>query len=51
MDSGGEIRSVTDDELRQVRGGSLWSRLKDAAVWVKDHVVIGLNKIGLKGKF
>jgi hypothetical protein len=30
---------------------SLWSRVKAAAKWAKDHVVIGLNKIGLKGTF
>lgn len=46
------ILPVTDDELRLVRGGrSFWSRVKAAARWVKDHVVIGLNKIGIKGKF
>ena len=46
-----EMRTVGDDELRLVRGGSFWSRVKAAARWVKDHVVIGLNKIGIKGKF
>lgn len=50
-DEGREIRTVGDDELRSVRGGSFVSRLKGAARWVKNHVVIGLNKIGIKGKF
>ncbi len=51
-DNGRGIQPVTDDELRLVRGGrSFWSRVKAAAKWVKDHVVIGLNKIGIKGKF
>ena len=30
---------------------SLWSRVKGAAKWVKDHVVIGLHNIGYKGTF
>jgi hypothetical protein len=51
-DHGQEVQTVTDDELRTVRGGkSFWDRVKSAAKWVKDHVVIGLNKIGIKGKF
>lgn len=51
-DDGPEIQTVADDELRSVRGGkSFWSRVKAAAKWVKNHVVIGLNKIGIKGKF
>jgi hypothetical protein len=51
-DHGQEIQTVTDEELRTVRGGkSFWDRVKSAAKWVKDHVVIGLNKIGIKGKF
>jgi len=45
------IQAVGDEELGSVRGGSFVSRLKAAAKWVKDHVVIGLNKIGIKGKF
>jgi hypothetical protein len=52
MRNGRGIQPVTDDELRLVRGGrSFWSRVKAAVRWVKDHVVIGLNKIGIKGKF
>ena len=51
-DEGLWIETATDDELRSVRGGkSFWSRLKAAAKWVRDHVVIGLDKIGIKGKF
>ncbi len=51
-DNGREIQRLTDDELRSVRGGrSFWSRVKGAAKWVKDHVVIGLKSIGIKGKF
>ena len=47
-----ELQTVDDDELRSVRGGrSFWSRVKRAAKWVKDHVVIGLKSIGIKGKF
>jgi len=46
------IRAVADDELRSVRGGrSFWGSLKAAAKWCKNHIVIGLNKIGIKGKF
>ena len=30
---------------------SLWDRLKGAAKWVKNHVVIGLHNIGIKGTF
>lgn len=46
------IRAVADDELRTVRGGrSFWGSVKAAAKWCKNHIVIGLNKIGIKGKF
>ena len=46
------IQLLTDDELRLVRGGrSFWGAIKRAAKWVKDHVVIGLRNIGIKGKF
>lgn len=46
------IQSITDDELRLARGGrSFWGWVKKAAKWAKDHIVIGLNKIGIKGKF
>jgi hypothetical protein len=51
IDDGQRVEFVTDDELSRVRGGSFFSRLKAAARWVKDHVVIGLHKIGIKGKF
>jgi hypothetical protein len=43
---------VPDDELRRIRGGrSFWDRVKSAAKWAKDHVVIGLRYIGIKGRF
>jgi hypothetical protein len=45
------IETVTDDELRSVRGGSIWSGIKRVARWAKDHVVIGLHKLGFKGTF
>jgi hypothetical protein len=46
------IETVTDDELRLVRGGkSFWSRVKGAAKWVKNHVVGGAKWIGLKFRF
>ena len=45
------FQAVGDEELRSVRGGSIWGRIKSAAKWVKKHVVIGLNKIGIKGTF
>jgi hypothetical protein len=49
---GRRVRTVTDDELRLVRGGrSFWGSVKAAAKWVKDHVVVGLKSIGIKGKF
>jgi hypothetical protein len=34
-----------------VMARSLWDRLKGAAKWVKNHVVIGLHNIGYKGTF
>ncbi len=45
------IRAVCDEELRSVRGGSFLNRLKKAAKWVKDHVVVGLKYIGYKRTF
>ena len=45
------IETVSDDELHEVRGGTFWSKLRAAAKWVGKHVVIGLNKIGIKGTF
>lgn len=45
------IRPVGEDELRSVRGGSIWGKIKSAAKWVKDHVVATFNSIGYKGKF
>ena len=46
------VATVSDEELRRVRGGkSFWDRVKAAAKWVKDHVVLGLKSIGIKGKF
>jgi hypothetical protein len=46
------IQKVTDDELRDARGGkSFWGWLKSAAKWVKDHVVGGFKWIGLKFRF
>jgi hypothetical protein len=51
VEDGKRIELVTDEELSQVRGGSIWSGLKKAAGWIKDHVVIGLKMIGIKGKF
>ena len=51
-DSGPGVQTVTDDELRLVRGGkSLWDRVKGAAKWVKNHVVGGAKWIGLKFRF
>jgi hypothetical protein len=50
--NGKQIELVTDDELSRVRGGGkFWDGVKKAARWVKDHVVIGMKKIGFKGKF
>ena len=51
IDDGERLEFVSDNELSQVRGGSFFSRIKAAARWVKDHVVIGLHNIGIKGKF
>jgi hypothetical protein len=45
------MRPVHDEELRSVRGGSFIGRLKKAAKWVKNHVVIGLKYIGYKRTF
>jgi hypothetical protein len=51
-DDGRGIQTVTDDELRLVRGGkSFWDRVKGAAKWAKDHVVGGAKWIGLKFRF
>jgi hypothetical protein len=30
---------------------SLWGKIKGAAKWAKDHIVIGLHNIGIKGTF
>ena len=47
-----EIRTLTAEEMRAVRGGrSFWGWVKHAAKWTKDHVVLGLKSIGIKGKF
>ncbi len=51
IENGKRIELVTDEELSRVRGGSIGSWLRKAARWVKDHVVIGLRAIGIKGKF
>jgi hypothetical protein len=51
MDGTGGMKRVADGELRSVSGGSIWGWVKHAAGWVKDHVVIGLKSIGIKGKF
>lgn len=46
------IQSVSDDELRLVRGGkSFWERIKAAGRWIKNHITGGLRSIGIKGKF
>jgi hypothetical protein len=38
--------------LALVHGGrSFWGWVKAAAKWTKDHVVLGLKYIGIKGKF
>jgi hypothetical protein len=42
---------VPDDELRLVQGGSIWSGIKRAAKWAKDHVVATAKSIGVKFKF
>ena len=44
---------LSDAELEMVSGGSLWSRIKSAARWVKDHVYVDTsnNAGGVKGKF
>ena len=47
-----KIVTVTDEELRAIRGGrSFWDRVKSAAKWVKDHVVAGARRLGLKWTF
>jgi hypothetical protein len=51
MDQENGMQRVPDDELSLVSGGSIWSGIKSAARWVKDHVVLGLKSIGIKGKF
>jgi hypothetical protein len=50
IEDGKRIELVTDEELSRVRGGSIWSWLTTAARWIKDHVVIGLKNVGIKGK-
>jgi len=43
---------VADEILASVHGGrSLWGWVKAGAKWVKDHVVLGLKYIGIKGTF
>jgi hypothetical protein len=52
MERTNEIRSLSDDELRAVRGGrSFWGTVKAGATWVKNHVVATLHSIGIKGTF
>jgi hypothetical protein len=45
--------AVSAEELTLVTGGGIFSWLKDAAVWVKDHVFVDLGNrvIGYKGTF
>ena len=47
------LTAVSAEELTLVSGGSLWSKIKAAAVWVKDHVFVDLANgvIGGKGTF
>ena len=45
------LTRLSDDELSHVVGGSIWSSIKSAARWVKNHVFVdGKNKVvGVKG--
>lgn len=45
------IREIGYEELRTVRGGSIWSKIKSVAKWVKKHVVATGKSIGITGKF
>jgi hypothetical protein len=46
------MNAVPDRDLSSVRGGrSFWGSVKAAGRWIKDHVVLGLKAIGIKGKF
>jgi hypothetical protein len=52
--SAGRFEAVSAEELMLVEGGGIISKLKAAAKWVKDHVVVGVGKVvsvGIKGKF
>jgi hypothetical protein len=45
--------AVSTEELTLVSGGGLWSAIKSAATWVKDHVYVSIANrvIGVKGTF
>lgn len=47
------LEPVSSEELAHVTGGGLWSWIKDAAGWVKDHVFVDFaNRVfGYKGTF
>jgi hypothetical protein len=52
--SAGRFEAVSAEELRLVEGGGIISKLKAAAKWAKDHLVVTVGKItggGIKGKF
>jgi hypothetical protein len=46
-----QMRAVPNAELRLVRGGKFWDRVKKAAKWVKNHVEIGWKYIRYKRTF
>lgn len=45
------IRKVATTEMDSVRGGSVWGKIKAAAGWVKDHIVITAKSIAYKVGF
>jgi hypothetical protein len=53
LDNARGFVAVTADELTHVSGGGLWSWIKDAASWVKDHIFVdfGSRIFGYKGTF
>jgi hypothetical protein len=54
LQSSSRLVAVSAEELMLVEGGSVVSKLKKAAKWVKDHIVITVGKVigvGVGGKF
>lgn len=45
-----KMKIVSNQELLQVQGASIWGWVKKAARWVKKHVRVTKKSISVKGK-